>query len=137
MRVLAYEFKRGDVLSHDPIKILKKIAREEVGVLMLTVALSEYPEVVLSIYEGRCPFCGFKPRRRLYLWNHIRRNKCRYLAVSTALDILGKYREFKKRVDIRIYNGRARYCLTGSTWFYDPFELYRFYKKVVGNGGSI
>ena len=134
MRVLGYEFRKGDMLVHDPIKILQKVYRGECSTLLTAVSLSEYPSVVLGLYERRCPFCGARARN---IWGHIRRSKCRLAAVAVALDILGKYREFKKRVDVRVYNGRARYCIVGSTWFYDPFEAYEFYKKVVGDGGSV
>jgi hypothetical protein len=56
-------------------------------------------------------------------------------AIGVVYDILSKYREFRKHVDIKHSYGRTKYLVIRMGWFYDPIQAYEAW--VVANGGGI
>jgi hypothetical protein len=125
-------FYRRDVSIYDSVRVLKSIARGKARPLVTAVALSEYLDVFLTLYVNRCPFCLRKMKRRSSIWKHIRsKPKCLQTAYAVAVDIMYKYREFRKRVKIMRAYGKTKYLVCGVGWFYDPIEAYEKYKQHV------
>jgi hypothetical protein len=100
-------FYRRDNQLTDPIELLKRICKGKAKPLLTAVAVVEYSKVLLSIHERRCPFCGLRVRIKAHLWHHLRRSGCKMEAIGVARDILTKYREFRKHVDIKSSYGKS------------------------------
>jgi hypothetical protein len=126
-------FYRRDSQLADPIGLLKRIVKGKAKPLLLAVAVAEYNKVLLDLHRKRCPFCGLKVRVGAHLWHHLRRSECRMEAIGVVYDILSKYREFRKHVDIKYSYGRTKYLVYRVSWFFDLIEAYESWVKHNGN----
>jgi len=127
IRLLLRSYK----VATDPFRLLRRICLGRVKEILIAVALSEYPRVFLDLHEGRCPICGYKAKRKVGIWRHVRYSGCRVELTAVAYDILEKYRRARRILRKRTYNGRTRYAIDGKgMWSYDPLEAYEMYKKL-------
>jgi hypothetical protein len=109
-----------------PLTLVKRVLDSRATELLRAVALVEYPEVFEDVRNNVCPVCGFKAKRRVALFAHMRRSECGGTIALVIRDIVDKYARARLLIDRTRYRTYTRWVIkyTGK-WYSTAEEAYR------------
>ena len=125
---------RGNIIIEHEIKRFLLGDRSKIASAAIAIILKKYSNVVSSIGENRCPFCGKSFNKPRWLRHHLSVSRCRYELDNVVRDVADMYTKIRNLYTRN--SGRYVVCLAkyGCVSFYTSDE---FVNWILDNWNTI